>query len=78
MAAPQSRAEWKDVLRARFLRQNRELGFKSQHAFEMFTVTAWGAVPTAEQLLKDFPPITPKYSHVKKLRQRLARWGAEA
>ena len=39
--------------------------------------TAWGAVPTAEQLLKDFPPITPKFSHVKKLRQRLKRWGAE-
>ena len=77
MAAPANRDEWKAVLRERFLRQNRELGFKSQHAFEMFTVTAWGAVPTAEQLLKDFPPITPKFSHVKKLRQRLKRWGAE-
>ena len=74
MAAPANRAEWTDVLRARVLRQNRELGFKSQHAFEMFTVTAWGAVPTVEQLLKDFPPITPKYSHVKKLRQRLQHW----
>ncbi|NDE98133.1 MAG: hypothetical protein EB034_07640 [Verrucomicrobia bacterium] len=76
MAAPKDREEWKAVLRERFLRQNRELGFKSQHAFEMFTVTAWGAVPRAEQLLNDFPPITPKFSHVKKLRQRLAHWGA--
>ncbi len=76
MAAPQNRAEWRAVLRARYLRQNRELGFKSQHAFELFTVTAWGTVPTAEQLLRDLPPITPKFSHLKQLRQRLTRWTA--
>ena len=75
MHAPETRDEWKKILRERFLRQNRELGFKSQHAFEMFTVTAWGEVPTAKQLTRDFPPITPKFSNMKKLQQRLARWG---
>ena len=75
MDAPETRNEWKKILRERFLRQNRELGFNSQHAFEMFTVTAWGAVPTVEQLTRDFPPITPKFSHMKRLRQQLARWG---
>ena len=75
MPSPQTRDEWKGILRERFLRQNRELGFKSHHAFEMFSVTAWGAVPTVEQLSRDFPPITAKFSHLKKLRQRLTRWG---
>ena len=76
MPAPRTREEWRGILRERFLRQNRELGFKSQHAFEMFSVTAWGEVPAVGQLIADFPPITPKFSHMKKLRQRLARWGA--
>ncbi|HZJ15065.1 MAG TPA: PIG-L family deacetylase [Chthoniobacteraceae bacterium] len=74
MAAPQNRSEWREILRKRFVRQNRELRFNSGHAFEMLTVTAWGAVPTIEQLIADLPPITPKFSHLKKLRQRLARW----
>jgi hypothetical protein len=40
----------------------------------MFTVTAWGTVPTIEHLIADLPAVTPKFSHLKKLRQRLARW----
>jgi hypothetical protein len=74
LAAPKNRGEWREILRERFMRQNRELRFKSGHAFEIFTVTAWGSVSTVEQLIADLPPITPKFSHLKKLRQRLARW----
>jgi LmbE family N-acetylglucosaminyl deacetylase len=74
MPTPQTREEWQDILRQRFLRQNRELNFDSPHAFEMFTVTAWGRVPSAGQLIEDFPPITPEFSHLEQLRQRLARW----
>ena len=74
MPAPKDKAEWDKVLRARYVRQNRELKIKSQHAFEFFAVSAWGEVPDYEQLLRDFPAVTPKYSHLKRLRQRLARW----
>jgi LmbE family N-acetylglucosaminyl deacetylase len=75
MPAPQTREAWKGILRDRFLRQNRELGFDSEHAFEMFTVTAWGEVPTGGQLIEDFPPITRALSHMKALEERLVRWG---
>jgi hypothetical protein len=74
MAAPQTRDAWKGILRERFLRQNRELGFDSGNAFEMFTVTAWGEVPTVGQLIEDFPSITSGFSPMKKLEERLARW----
>src|SRR5262245_43197079 len=57
MEAPTQRSEWTTTLRARFDRKNRELGLKTEHAVEVFRVTAWGAVPTLEELLRDFPPL---------------------
>jgi LmbE family N-acetylglucosaminyl deacetylase len=72
--APKSVAEWAETLRARFQRQNRELGIRSEHVFEVFTVTAWGEVPRYEQLLADFPTLADKCSNLPQLRQRLARW----
>jgi len=74
MTAPADKSGWEKVLRERFVRQNRELKIKSQHAFEFFSVTAWGEVADYDQLLRDFPPITPRHSHLKRLKQRLARW----
>ena len=74
MGAPKDIVEWEKILRARYVRQNRELKIQSQHAFEFFTVSAWGEVPDCDKLLADFPAISPKHSHLKKLRQRLARW----
>jgi LmbE family N-acetylglucosaminyl deacetylase len=74
MQPPQSFAEWKTMLRERYRMQNRQLGIQSSHVFEVFTVTAWGTVPDADQLLADFPAIDPGYSHLDRLRQRLSRW----
>jgi hypothetical protein len=74
MTIPKSLADWAPRLRARYQRQNRELGFSSRHAHEVFTVTAWGEIPTCAQLLRDFPAISLKASRVAQLKQRLARW----
>jgi len=74
MPAPANIGEWEKILRERIVRQNLELKIKSRHAFEFFTVTAWGEVPDYDQLLKDFPPVTPKCSHLKRLKQRIGRW----
>jgi LmbE family N-acetylglucosaminyl deacetylase len=74
MAAPSTMDEWTQTLRARFSRKNRELGIRSAHAFEVFTVTAWGEVPTAEQLLKDFPIVTTNASNLEALERRLKTW----
>ncbi len=74
MTTPTSLADWAPRLRARYQRQNRELGIRSRHAHEVFTVTAWGEIPTIEQLLRDFPPLSLKTSRIAQLKKRLARW----
>jgi LmbE family N-acetylglucosaminyl deacetylase len=74
MQPPATIEEWSRTLRARFDRQNRELGMNTRRATEVFTVTAWGEVPTVEQLLAVFPKVVPEASHLERLRQRLARW----
>ena len=74
MEPPESFSEWKTMLRKRFSTQNRQVGIRSDHVFEVFTVTAWGTVPDADRLLNDFPAIDPQYSHIERLKQRLSRW----
>ncbi|MBI4661408.1 MAG: PIG-L family deacetylase [Verrucomicrobia bacterium] len=71
---PKSFDDWTRTLRQRFDRQNKELGIQSSHAFEVFTVTAWGVVPTFEQLLADFPSVDPTASNLDRLKQCLSRW----
>jgi LmbE family N-acetylglucosaminyl deacetylase len=75
LRAPQSAADWAQTVRQRFERKNRELGIGSPHAFEVFTVTAWGVVPRAEQLVRDLPGLDAAHSHLDRLKDRLARWG---
>ena len=74
MAAPRDLAEWRQTLRARFDRKNRELKIDSPHAMEVFTVTAWGELPDYDQLLLDFPGVQGRASHLDDLKARLARW----
>ncbi|MBI3853029.1 MAG: PIG-L family deacetylase [Verrucomicrobia bacterium] len=74
LTPPASQADWSRTLRRRLANRNQELGIRSERAFEVFTVTAWGAVPTFEQLLKDFPGIEAEASNLESLQQRLARW----
>lgn len=76
MVPPNSLEEWQRMLRQRLQRRNHELGIPTAHAVEVFTVTAWGAVPTLEKLLADLPCLMPDISHTQRLRERLVRWGA--
>lgn len=77
LPVPQSFEDWQTILHERFQRTNQWLGFKSRHAHEVFAITAWGEIPTFEQIRRDFPPVVSKFSHLKKLRLRLARWRGE-
>jgi len=69
-------AEWREVMRARFDRQARELGLSAEVACEVFTVTAWGEVPRPEQLELDFPNLIRTPHGDERLRAKLARWSA--
>jgi LmbE family N-acetylglucosaminyl deacetylase len=74
MAAPVSRKDWSQTLRDRFKKRGRELGIASERAIEVVTVTAWGAVPSYEQILADIPNIMPEASRLEGLQARLRRW----
>jgi LmbE family N-acetylglucosaminyl deacetylase len=74
LAPPSSLSEWTGVLRGRYERRNRELGIASSCMVEVFRVTAWGVVPTIEQLAADLPEWLPEHSHLDNLRRRLERW----
>lgn len=74
MSVPNSLDEWKEVLRTRFARQARELGLTLGTFAEAFTVTAWGEVPTWEQLQRDFPAWLPDASRSQNLGVRLQRF----
>ncbi|MGV3519447.1 PIG-L deacetylase family protein [Luteitalea sp.] len=74
MAPPASLEAWKTMLRQRFLRRNRELGIDSDRVVEVFRVTAWGAVPSLDDLTRDLPPILTSASNLTTLQARLAQW----
>ncbi len=74
MDAPKSQAEWSATLRQRFNRKNRELNLATAHALELFRITAWGAVPELDQLLRDFPGVLREASRVDELQARLELW----
>ena len=73
MDVPKSRADWSEILRGRFRLQNRDLGLQTDHAVEVFRVTAWGEIPKFEQLQRDFPNLIP-HPNLDALRQRLKLW----
>lgn len=73
MDVPKSRSHWADILRGRFRHQNRDLGLQTDHAVEVFRVTAWGEVPPFEQLERDFPNLMA-HKNLEALRARLKLW----
>ncbi|HEY0455041.1 MAG TPA: PIG-L family deacetylase [Verrucomicrobiae bacterium] len=73
MAPPASLEEWSKILRQRFDRKNRELGIISPHAFEVFTVTAWGEIPPLEKLVGDLPQLS-SLSNLSLLEKKLRKW----
>lgn len=74
MQVASSLEEWKKQLRARIRSGNRRLGIRSSHVFEVFTVTAWGAVPDYATLVKDIPGLSQRQSRLGPLRRRLQCW----
>lgn len=66
-------AAWKTKLRARFDRQAREMGLPPGRAYEVFSPTAWGIVPTVVQLERDLPMAADPARRAR-LEAQLARW----
>ncbi len=77
MQPPQSPAEWANTLRQRFLRKSREVGIKPERLVEVFTVTAWGEIPSTQKILEDLPNLLPQASNLAALKEKLRRWKPE-
>lgn len=71
---PAGKEDWAGQLRQRFARIVTELGLAGAGPAEFFRVTAWGAVPTPERLLEDFPALVDREGTLARLHERLRRW----
>ena len=74
MKAPDSLADWTDQMRQRLAKRNAILGIVSSVPAEVFTVTAWGALPSVAQLKSDFPQLLSEACHFGRLEEKLNRW----
>lgn len=74
---PGSPEDWATGLRQRMERQQREVGIAVSGLYELFTVTAWGVVPSFEQLIRDFPNLSDQASNLDHLQRVLQRWSGE-
>lgn len=72
---PASLEEWKATLRARFAKKNRDLGVATDRFLEFFTLTGWGAIPSLEDLLRDFPLVYREGCKMEAMREKLGRLG---
>ena len=77
MAVPETIETWTKTLRARFERRNRELSIPHPRYTEVFAVSAWGEIPTLEQLHRDWPTLDPRISRLEALDHRLRLWRGE-
>jgi LmbE family N-acetylglucosaminyl deacetylase len=77
MTPPKTVEEWGGLLRRRFELKNAELAINSAHPMEVFTITAWGAIPELAKLLGDFPGLDRAVSNLPALEARLKRWRGE-
>jgi hypothetical protein len=50
------------------------MGLRTLDIAEFFTVTAWGALPRAEQLVADFPGLREPEATLNRLLEKLKRW----
>lgn len=74
IATPENLAEWAETMRSRFARNAQNLGVESNKVMEFYNVTAWGAVPTWEQIETDFPNIVSDASNIERLKKRLMQF----
>lgn len=75
MGKPKDFADWKAILRGRFVRKNADLGIGSECPLEVFTVTGWGMVPSYEKLVNDFPQLWSEASRLAALKAKLGQFG---
>ena len=75
-SAPKDLEEWKEFLINFYHSNSRKMGIVPERLIEAFTITAWGSIPSYEQLIEDFPSMDVEASHFDELEKRLSQWRA--
>lgn len=65
---------WREQYRSVVSRRTRALNLPAGGLYEVFQVTAWGALPTIETLVRDIPGLDCEASVLAALGERLGRW----
>ncbi len=74
LVKPESKSDWAEQIRELMRRRNLEMGMSPAEAAEFFKITAWGRVPGAETILRDFPALKDPEQTSVRLNEQLARW----
>jgi LmbE family N-acetylglucosaminyl deacetylase len=74
LEASESLEAWKIQFRRMLERRKPALGIREPGVFEAFQVTAWGTIPSVDQLERDFPGLSRSASRLESLRRRLDQW----
>lgn len=72
---PEDKSDWSNEVRNVIKRRNSEMELQTDDAVEFFRITAWGVIPTAEQLVGNFPSVINPDHTLLRVSERLARWG---
>lgn len=72
--SPRDFDDWKNQMEQRYAIRARKLGLPPEMKVEAFTLTAWGTVPSFEQLIHDFPNLVFVPERMKRLKERIAEW----
>ena len=74
LSVPDTLEAWKRQYRGLLDRRRWALGIQEPGLFEVFSVTAWGVVPTLEQIQRDLPKLCQSASRLDRLGSRLKAW----
>ena len=73
-STPQDLEEWKSILKNIYHAKSRKMGIIPEKILEAFTITAWGTIPSYEQLIEDLPSMDEEASNLDALKIRLSQW----
>jgi len=73
---PKDIDDWGEILKHKHFSLSRHINIYPETLVEAINVTAWGAVPSYDQLITEFPPLLARASNLDSLRERLLKWNS--
>lgn len=74
LETPQNFDDWTQTLKVRMQARQERLGLPTDRFYEMFCVTAWGQIPSIDQLVEDLPSLDANHSNLDHLENKIQGW----